>query len=370
MQFTLSCPCLFGLESVLKGEIQRLGGEEIQVSDGRVTFRGDEALLARASICLRTAERLQIIIGSFRALSFEELFEGTRALNLEDYIGKKDAFPVKGWSVNSKLFSVSDCQSIIKKAVCRRLESVYGISWFEETGPVHQLQFSIMKDEVTLMLDASGVGLHKRGYRAEAMGAPIKETLAAGILDLLRIYPDTQLYDPMCGSGTLLIEGAMHALRIPPGLRRNFTAQKWGLFPERVWDDERATAYDAVRRDATFFAWGSDIDEEALAIATQNAKKADVHPRISLKQQDLREFATQTERACIVCNPPYGERLLDIKEAERLYREMGRVFEKRPQHKYAIITPDENFEDLFGRKADKRRKLYNGMIRCTLYMYL
>lgn len=364
----LCAPCLFGLESVLSGEVKRMGGENVQTIDGRVTFEGEPALLARANIGLRTAERVCIVVGMFEAKTFEELFNGAIDLPFEDFIGKKDAFPVKGWSLNSNLHSIPDCQSILKKAIVKRLEKAYGLSWFEETGPLHQIRFTIHKNMVTILLDTSGVGLHKRGYRAKSAAAPIKETLAAGIVDLAHLRREDQAIDPMCGSGTLLIEAALKAFQIAPGIRRSFSAERWGLFPDAIWADERAAARENIRRGIEFTAQGYDIDALAVGLTAENAQKAGVGKKIAVSMRDIANFEAP-EKAVIFCNPPYGERLLEQKEAEQLYRVMGRVFPDRPGLRYYIISPHENFEQLFGRKATKRRKLYNGMIRCQLYMY-
>lgn len=369
MKLQLTAPCHFGLESVLSSEVRRMGAENVRVSDGRVTFEGDETLLARANIGLRTAERVQILLGEFDAHSFEDLFQGVKKLPLEDYIGKKDAFPVKGWSLNSTLHSVPDCQSIVKKAMVNRLSEVYHINWFEETGPVHQIEFGIHKDHVLILLDTSGAGLHKRGYRKNSVIAPIKETLAAGIIDLARVYPDSTLYDPFCGSGTLLIEGALHAMKIAPGLRRRFAAEKWGNIPEKVWQEERQRAFDLIDRNAPFQAYGSDIDPEAVELANYNAKQAGVGSRIHIEQREVKEFSMREGKGVLICNPPYGERLLDIKTARDIYKTMGKVFVPREKDRFYVISPDEQFEDYFGRKADRRRKLYNGMIKCQVYMY-
>ncbi len=367
--YIISCPCLFGLESVLASEVKALGGSDVAVTDGRVTFRGDAGLVMRANLWLRTAERVQLLLGQFRAQSFEELFEGVYRLPIEQYIGREDAFPVKGWSLNSQLHSIPDCQAIVKKAAVKRLSEKYGLQWFPETGPVHQLQFSILKDEVLLLMDTSGVGLHKRGYRPNANEAPIKETLAAGILQLARVGQGTQLYDPFCGSGTFLIEGALLAMNIAPGLRRQFVCEKWGLFPESLAKECRMEAVAKVNKGAQFRAFGSDIDPEAVRLTMENAVKAGVPNRIRVEEKDVAQFHTDELRATIVCNPPYGERLLEIKEAEQLYRTMGQVFEQRKFLNYYVISPHEEFERLFGLPADKRRKLYNGMIRCQLFMY-
>ncbi|MBP1581293.1 MAG: class I SAM-dependent RNA methyltransferase [Oscillospiraceae bacterium] len=369
MKFQLTAPCHFGLESVLSSEVRRMGAEDVRVSDGRVTFCGDEALLARANIGLRTAERVQILLGEFDAYSFEDLFQGVKKIPLEDYIGPKDAFPVKGYSLNSQLHSIPDCQKIVKKAMVNRLGAAYNISWFEETGSIHQIEFGIHKNHCLIMLDTSGAGLHKRGYRQTSVIAPMKETLAAGIIDLARVYPDSTLYDPFCGSGTMLIEGAMHAMKIAPGLRRHFTAEKWNLIPQKIWQEERQRAFDLIDRSATFEAYGSDIDPEAVELTKANAQKAGVAARIHVEQRDVKDFAMKEGKGVLICNPPYGERLLDMKEAQKIYRTMGKVFVPREKDRFYIISPDEKFEVYFGRKADKRRKLYNGMIKCQLFSY-
>ncbi len=295
----LLCPCLFGLESILAGEIKRMGGDEVQVSDGKVTFWGDCSMVARANLNLRTAERVMIVLGQFTAQSFEELFQGVKALPLENFIGEKDRFPVKGWSINSKLTSVPDCQSIVKKAAVERLKEKYGISWFEETGELFQLQFSILKNEVTVMLDSSGVGLHKRGYRKTAMEAPIKETLAAGIVDLARIKPDSVLLDPFCGSGTFLIEGATKAMNIAPGINRRFVSENWQSIPQSVWREERQRCFDLIRRDASFTAYGSDIDPESILLSEHNAKKAGVSSRIKFKSGLQKRTSGPVQLSCI-----------------------------------------------------------------------
>lgn len=364
----LCVPCHFGLESVLAYEIKKIGGEDLVTTDGKISFTGSFETLAKANLWISSGERVLIELASFEARSFEELFEGTRRIPLEDYVGKTDAFPVKGSSLNSKLHSVPDCQRIIKKACVRRLESVYGISFFEETGAKHQLQFTILKDKVTIYLDTTGQGLHKRGYRKNSNDAPIKETLAAGIIDLARVRQDTQVCDPMCGSGTFLIESAYKSMNIACGLRRNFAAQEWQQIPQEVWHRARAEAMDSIKRDAAFRGVGFDIDELAVDLTSANAKKAGVGARIEVKQQDISKLKLQ-KGSTLFCNPPYGERLLDIRAAEELYRKMGQVISPSKDNPCYIISPHEEFEKFFGKKADKKRKLYNGMIKCDLYMY-
>lgn len=369
MQMKFSVPCLLGLEGLIADELRRMDAQNVAAQNGRVDFEGDESILARANICSRYAERILIRMGEFRAETFEELFQGVKKIPWEMFIGKKDAFPVKGYSLDSKLFSVSDCQAIIKKAVVERLKAKYNLNWFEETGTVYQLQFSIMKDTVTLFIDSTGAGLHKRGYRPVANAAPIKETLAAAMAELARVRHYHTLYDPMCGSGTILIEGAMKALNIAPGIHRTFACEKFPMIDESVWRQERARAGDLVIRDADFKAYGSDIDFNALQIAQENARRAGVAMKIDFSKRDIKDFVRKSEKGTVICNPPYGERMLDIKNAEDIYRTMGKIFTPEHGWAYYIITPDEEFEKVFGRKADKRRKLYNGMIKCQLYMY-
>ncbi len=274
---------------------------------------------------------------------------------------------------NSTLTSIPSCQSILKKAAVKRLSEKYHISWFEESGPVRQLQFALLKDQASIFIDTSGIGLHKRGYRPAANEAPIKETLAAGILQLARIREDSNLIDPFCGSGTFLIEGAMMAAKMAPGLRRSFGCESWneleGVSLRELFTEERDIASRQVIKDIPFTAQGYDIDPRSVELTVQNACRAGVSELVKAEQRDIGDFHTDLQRAVIVCNPPYGERMLEIQEAEDLYRTMGKVFEQRKFLNYYIISPDEEFERLFGLGADKRRKLYNGMIRCQLYMY-
>lgn len=365
---TMVCPCHFGLESVLAGEMKRLGFQNVACENGTVRFEGSFAEIARANLQLRTAERVLIELGRFPARSFDQLFEGTRALPWERFIGTQGAFPVKGWALNSKLHSVPDCQSIIKKAIVRRLEKEYNIHIFPETGEKYQVQFSLLKDEARLYLDTSGAGLHKRGYRPSANAAPIKETLAAGILDLARVRGACTLYDPMCGSGTLLIEGALRATRTAPGLRRSFAAEKWGCFDAHYWQQARREALDLVDRSVNFRAVGADISVEAAELTRQNAKRAEMTPFLTVSTADISSFKAP-ESGIVVVNPPYGERLEDLRTAEALYRRLGKAFVPKKGVSYYIISPHEQFESFFGRPADKKRKLYNGMIRCNLYQY-
>ncbi len=370
MQSLCCCaPCLFGLEGLAADELRRMGAQQVQAENGRVLFAGDWHTLAAANLWLRTAERVEIVLGQFNAATFDELFEGTRALPWEDFIGRQNAFPVKGWSLDSALHSVPDCQSIIKKAIVERLRGRYHVAWFEETGPALPVRFSIRKNAVTLMLDSSGAGLHKRGYRAVASQAPIKETLAAAMVALARPYEDSVLYDPFCGSGTILIEGALQACNVAPGLRRRFAAEEWDCLPAGTFAAARDQARAQINRQAPFRCVGADLDPAMVALTLQNAQKAGVAGRLQAAAADVAAFAPTTPRGIVVTNPPYGERLLDVQAARELYRRMGAVMEKKPGWRYAVISPDEQFEEHFGRPADKKRKLYNGMLRCTLYLY-
>ncbi len=369
MNINFCVPCLLGLEGLIADELREMGAENVNAENGRVLFSGDEHILARANICSRFSERILIMVGTFEAHTFEELFQGTKRLPWEQWIGKKDRFPVKGYSLNSDLFSVSDCQSIIKKAVVERLKTKYTIPWFEETGALYQIQFSIMKNQVSVFIDTSGRGLHKRGYRPDANAAPLKETLAASLCRISQLRHYHTLYDPMCGSGTILIEGALMALNIAPGLYRRFTAETWSQFPQEIWQEERRRAVSLQRKDIDFHGYGYDIDPEALKIAKENARKAGVDKYLTFIQRDVKDFEPETERATVIVNPPYGERLLDIDNARKLYKTMGDRFRPMKGRSYTVITADEEFEKAFGRKADKRRKLYNGMIKCQVYMY-
>lgn len=362
-------PCLFGMEGIVANELRFMNIEDVQAETGRVLFSGDFSTLAKANICLRCAERVQILVGEFYATSFEELFDLTVSLPWEEYIYKNEAFPVKGSCLDSKLMSISDCQKIIKKAVAKRLGDKYSTAWLSESGSIHQIQFLIRKDKVSLLLDTSGLSLHKRGYRKESNDAPISETLAAAMVELSRVRKDHFVTDPMCGSGTIVIEAALKALGIAPGKNRKFSSQDWECIPKGVFEREREFAVSLERKDAGFFAVGSDIDKSALALARQNAEIAGVADCIEFVERDLRDFICDRERGTLITNPPYGERLLSVKEAEELYRTMGKVFERAKGWSYAVITPDDDFEKCFGRRADKRRKLYNGMLQCQLYMY-
>ncbi|HAG13755.1 MAG TPA: RNA methyltransferase [Ruminococcus sp.] len=370
--FEICCPCHFGLESVLKFELVRLGAADIAAADGRVSFRGGWDEVAAANVALTAAERVLIVLGSFPVgaqqgkTAFDPLFDGVMQLPLEEFIGADDAFIVKGSSLNSALHSVPACQAIVKKAAVKRLQRAYHTQTLPETGAPHTIQFQIRNDMCTVYLDTTGVPLYKRGWRQNANAAPIRETLAAGILDVSHVRADTQLCDPFCGSGTFLIEGARRALRIAPGLHRSFLCEKWDQMPKEAFRKARSAATEQINRDAKFHAFGFDSDPEAVALTLQNAKKAGVADRITVIQRDIKDFVPVSGQN-IVCNPPYGERMLDVEQARKLYHIMGTKFPA--DIPCSIISPDKEFEKCFGKKARKRRKLYNGMMQCQLYQY-
>ena len=368
-KLTYTAPCHFGIEKTLSFEVKKIGGEDITVSDGRVTFTGPSELCAKANIFLSTAERVCVVLGKFRAKTFDELFEGIKALPLSDYIGRYDAFPNTGHSLNSVLKSVPACQKIVKKAMAVNLCRAYGLQTMPETGATAQIRFSIMKDEVTLMLDTSGAGLHKRGYRRDANAAPIKETLAAGIIDLARIRENDAVCDPFCGSGTLLIEAGLKALNIAPGLNRSFAAERLGFIPDKAWQAAREEAADLIKRDAQFRGFGFDADGECVSLTLSNAKKASPLMKITAERRDIKDYISPAEGLKIITNPPYGERMLEVEQAREIYRVMGEKLLPLDGAQLYVITPDEEFEDIFGQKADKNRKLYNGMLLCRLYSY-
>lgn len=365
-------PCHFGLEKTLSFEIKKLGGEDIRADNGRVFFSGNAQLCAKANISLSVAERVCVLLGQFRAESFDDLFEGIRKLPLSDFIGKNDSFPNKGTSLNSKLSSVPAVQKIVKKAMAVNLGKAYGMNVLPENSGVEcKIRFTLMKNEFALMLDTSGEGLHKRGYRAQGNAAPISETLAAGIVDLARVRSDDPVCDPFCGSGTLLIEAALKALNIAPGLNRRFAGEKMGFLPPKIWESAREEARSLIKTDESgFCALGYDIDPDCVKLTLENAAKAGVSKYVRAEKRDIHDFKYPEGRVKLLTNPPYGERMLDIEDARGLYKAMGERLLPLGDNSLYVITPDEGFEDLFGAKADKNRKLYNGMLMCRLYMYI
>ncbi len=370
MKLELIATCLFGLEKLLGEEIDALGYKRIDTMDGRITFLGDERAIFRANLRLRFAERVFIKLGSFRAESFEELFEGTKALPWENFIGSDDAFPVKGHSIKSKLFSVPDCQSIVKKAAVARLSEKYGIKWFSEEEVKYQIEFFIFKDIATLMIDTSGVALHKRGYRPASGAAPLRETLAAAVAAIARPREDVLFWDPFCGSGTIAIEAVMMVTGQAPGLDRSFACERFAILSDgKIAKEERSAALSQIKQNSDFEVYASDIDAEVLEIAKENADRAGVADRIKFFRYDARNIKKLDRKGTIVCNPPYGERLMTPREVERLYMDMGKTFSALAPWQIYVLTSAENFERFYGRRADKVRKLYNGMIPCALYQY-
>ena len=367
--FEFSVPCLFGLEGLAGDELRRLNIENVRVENGRVLFSGDEIAMAKANICLRTGERVLLTIADFKATTFEQLFQGVYNSNLEDFIPKDGQFPVKGHCLNSQLMSVPDCQAIIKKAASKRLGEKYGVSWLPETGAKYQLQFSIMNDRVQLYLDTSGPGLHKRGYRANANEAPLRETLAAAMVMLTKYRGRDFIWDPFCGSGTIPIEAALIAKNRAPGLNRNFSAQKWKFVDKKLWLEAGDEAMDK-EFDGDYEIWGGDIDPRAVELARHNAVLAEVDDVVKFEVADATRFHWGGLHGRIVTNPPYGERLMERREAEDLYRAFGKAWNKFPDSwQLYLLSSHTEFERTFGREADKKRKLYNGMIKCDLFMY-
>ena len=368
---TYTATCLFGLEGLLGAEIDALGYQRIQTMDGRITFTGDAAAAAVCNIHLRFAERLYLQLGQFYAETFEELFQGTQSLPLEEWIGKNDAFPVRGHAIKSTLFSVPDCQRIIKKAAATRLGQIYGISQLPETGTKYQIEFFLFKNNASIMIDLSGTPLHKRGYRPKTVQAPLRETLAAAVAKLARPRENVLFCDPFCGSGTIAIEASMMMRNIAPGLSRSFAAEDFPQFAKGLWTAARESAQAKARETKTdFTVLASDIDPSAIEIAAECAQRAGVSDGIRLICQDARELKSEGLRGTIATNPPYGERLMTPEEVNQLYRDIGQKWKKNLENwQIYVLTSHEEFPKLYGRRADKIRKLYNGMIPCYLYQF-
>lgn len=369
MKYNAAATCAFGLEAVTAFELRRLGAENVNVTDGRILFSTDAAGIAKANIRLRTAERVLLLLSEFPAATFDELFDGVKNVPWGEFIGRTDAFPVKGYSMSSLLTSVPACQSIVKKAVVERMKQDYGTQFLtEKSGVTVRVRFSIIKDRCTVMLDTSGDGLHKRGYRPLLNEAPIKETLAAGIADLARVKKDSLVADPFCGSGTLVIESALRALNIAPGLNRGFAAEEYGFIGKSVFDNERLSAKSEIDTSAAFEARGLDIDPKAIETAKADARRAGVGDRITFETADARRFVPK-ENEIILANPPYGERLMSPEEVKTLYADFGAALKGKKCGGLYVISGYPEFEKAFGEKASRRRKLYNGMLPCQLYMY-
>ncbi len=359
----------FGIESVLAYEVKALGFEGVEVFNGYVEYDADLQGICRSNLWLRTAERVFVKIGSFRAETFEELFQGVKKLNWPEWLSGDSEFPVNGKSVKSKLFSVSDCQAITKKAVVECMKVHTGIDWFPEKGPKFPITVSLLKDEATLMIDTSGEGLHRRGYRSKGNEAPLKETLASALVQLSRWRPDQPLADPLCGTGTILIEAAMLARNIAPGLNRKFVSETWLVIPQALWKAEKTAAYSAIKTDLPLAIMGSDKDSQAIRTARQNAEEAGVEDCISFETKDVADFSVKATGGVIVTNPPYGERMGELGEVRELYALLGRKMKAMETWSLNAITAYEEFENAFGKKAMKNRKIYNGRIKCYYYQY-
>ena len=367
---TFAVPTLFGLEGLCADEMRRLNLPQVRAENGRVLCSGTWADLPRLNLNLRTGERVLIVLGTFPAGDFEALFQGTRALPWERFIPKGGQFPVKGHCLNSALHSVPSCQAIVKKAVAARLGAKYGLNTLPETGALYQIQFSIMKDTATLMLDTSGPGLYKRGYRAQGVDAPLRETLAAAMVLLSHYRGRDPLCDPFCGSGTIPIEAALIAKNRAPGLNRTFSAQKWACVDKKLWLEAADEAMDK-EFDGDYEIWGGDLDPQAVELARHNAQLAEVDDLVRFEQADARTFHWGGLYGRVVTNPPYGERIMERREAEDLYRAFGKAWAKFPDRwQLFLLSSHTEFERTFGRPADKKRKLYNGMLKCDLFMYL
>lgn len=359
----------FGLESVVARELKSLGYSDLVVENGRVSFKGEVGDIVRCNIWLRTADRVLIKIDEFQAKDFEGLFQGTLRIPWEEMIPMNGKMHVVGKSVESRLSSVSDCQSIVKKAIVEAMKRKYRTEWFQETGPVYKVEISLLKDKAMLTVDTTGAGLHKRGYRMDTGEAPLRETLAAGLILLSRWTPERVLADPFCGSGTIPIEAALIGRGVAPGLKRAFASEGWPQIPKELWDTVRAEAYGRMN-DAQFRILASDSDGSVLKKARENARNAGVDDCIAFQRMPAGEFRSHKKYGCIICNPPYGERMGEAETVEELYRTMGKTFLKLDSWSCFVLSGHPRFQSLFGKKADRNRKLYNGDIKCYFYQYL
>ncbi|MDR2018525.1 MAG: class I SAM-dependent RNA methyltransferase [Syntrophobacterales bacterium] len=368
-QCTIIATSTFGLESVVALELKALGYELLTLENGKVSFKGSERDIARCNIRLRTADRVLIKVAEFPAMDFEELFQGTMKVGWEEIIPLTGKMHIVGKSVKSQLFSVKDCQAIVKRAVVEAMKRKYRTEWFEESGPVYKIEISMLKDMATLTMDTSGPGLHKRGYRVDAGEAPLRETIAAALVMLSRWTPDRILVDPMCGSGTIAIEAALMGKNIAPGLKRSFISEEWPQMPKDIWEEAREEAQSQIK-DMEFRILASDNDGEVLKKARANALQAGVADYVAFQKLPVEEFRSRKKYGCIVCNPPYGERLGESREIERLYRTMGNVFQGLDSWSFFMFAAHPYFQKFFGKRADKNRKIFNGGIKCYLYQYL
>ena len=370
MKLELIATATFGLEAVVKREIQDLGYKIISSEDAKITYWGDERAIVRSNLWLRSADRVLLKMGEFYALEFEELFQQTKAIPWEEWIPIDGKFTVTGTSVKSKLHSVPACQSIVKKAIVERLKEFYAIDTFPETGAEYTIKTTILKDRVTLTIDTSGTGLHKRGYRVADVAAPIKETLAAAMVQLSFWKEGRILIDPCCGSGTIPIEAAMIGRNIAPGLNRKFVSQQWESIPESIWKEEKKKAYEAIKYDADLKIYGFDIDKKATEAAAENAAEAGVDDCIIFKQMDMAKLKANEKSGIIITNPPYGERIGEANEIANIYKKYSEFFETNPTWSLFLVTTDKDVEKkIFGHPADRRRKLYNGRLEVCYYQF-
>ncbi|MGJ9381632.1 THUMP domain-containing class I SAM-dependent RNA methyltransferase [Salipaludibacillus sp. CF4.18] len=366
---TLIATAAMGLESIVADEVRHLGYKDVTVENGKVIFTAEPTAIARVNLWLRSADRVKLLVGEFKAESFEELFEKTKALPWADYISADAEFPVVGKSVKSQLFSISDCQAIVKKAVVESLKKNYAIEWFEEKGAFQRIEIAIHKDIASLTIDTSGTGLHKRGYRYLHNEAPLKETMAAAMVRLTNWYPDKPFYDPFCGSGTLPIEAAMIGQNIAPGINRTFAFEDWAWY-EQTWIDQALEeAEDLANYDQPLEIVGGDVDHKMIELAKNNSKEAGFNDLIDFKQMQVKDFHTKKENGVVIGNPPYGERMQDKQYVENLYRELGKTLRPLDTWSVYIITSHPHFEKLYGKQATKKRKLYNGNIKTNFFQY-
>jgi putative N6-adenine-specific DNA methylase len=368
-QIELIAAATFGLESVVAQELRDLGYSDLMVDNGKVSFTADLEAICRTNLWLRTADRVKIKVGEFKATTFDALFDQTQALPWGDWLPANARFPVVGKSVKSTLYSVSDCQAIVKKAIVESMKERYHKEWFPEDGSLYKIEVDLLKDIVTLTIDTTGPGLHKRGYRTFIGEAPLKETLAAAMIILSHWDPDTALIDPFCGSGTIPIEAALLGLNIAPGLNRSFVSEDWPNIPKELWQQARQEAQELAQLDRSPYIIGTDIDPRVLKVARRNAETAGVSQFIHFQTRPLSELSSRRKYGKVICNPPYGERIGERREVARLYKEMGQVFARLDTWSFYILTSHPEFEKLFGRPATKRRKLYNGNIQVQFYQY-
>ncbi|GGI45521.1 RNA methyltransferase [Paenibacillus marchantiophytorum] len=369
-QLELIATCPMGLEAIVAREIRDLGYTEVTVENGRVRFLGDELAICRANLWLRTADRILILMGQFKALTFDELFEGAKALAWPDWIPNDAEFPVEGRSHKSQLSSVPACQGIVKKAVVEKMKLRYGTEWFPENGARYVIEVALLGDIATLTIDTTGASLHKRGYRKLVTEAPLKETMAAAMILLSRWNVERPLYDPFCGSGTIPIEAAMIGWNIAPGLRRSFPSEAWGMIPRKLWDKARDEAFDLVKDDVPLNIIGSDIDPSAIEVAEAAAKAAGLTKQFQLRVEPVLKARPRGDYGCLITNPPYGERLGEAQDVEVALRQLGALTAPMPSWSLFILSPSTQLEHYMNRRADKKRKLFNGRIECNLFQYL